>query len=126
MKVMAYQLDIDRLAILVRTKRAGRGLRELAEEIGEVSPSTLSRLENGKAPDMTVFLRICNWLQIPPAELLIDDSKPVSTEAEGTAEQIDILLRSDKTLDPATANALAAIIKATYNNLPKLPPPKQT
>ncbi|GAB4043005.1 helix-turn-helix domain-containing protein [Spirosoma litoris] len=118
---MAYQLDTERLAVLVRTKRAGRGLRELAEEIGEVSPSTLSRLENGKTPDMTVFLRVCDWLQIPPAELLIDEGSLVANEPEGTAEQIDILLRSDKTLDPATANALAAIIKATYNNLPKLP-----
>lgn len=123
---MAYQLDTDRLAVLVRTKRAGRGLRELAEEIGEVSPSTLSRLENGKTPDMTVFLRVCNWLQISPAELILDDSTSVEPSHDNTADQIDVLLRSDKTLDPSTANTLATIIKATYQNLPKANPSDRT
>ena len=119
--MMPYQLDVKRLAVLVRTKRAGRGLRDVSQEIGEVSPSTLSRLENCKTPDMMVFLRICDWLQIPPAQLFFNDSKSI-TGAEGapalsTSEQIDLLIRSDKALDAVTANVLAAIIKAAYSNL---------
>ena len=116
---MKYQLDAETLATLVRTKRAGRGLREVADEIGDVSPSTLSRVENEKAPDMTTFLRICDWLQVPPAQLLRDQESPAATPAADTSERIALLLRSDNQLDPATANALAAIIKATYQTLPK-------
>jgi transcriptional regulator with XRE-family HTH domain len=116
---MRYQLDAEALATLVRTKRAGRGLREVADEIGDVSPSTLSRVENEKAPDMTTFLRICDWLQVPPAQLLRDQEIPAATATADTSERIALLLRSDNQLDPATANALAAIIKATYQTLPK-------
>jgi hypothetical protein len=49
---MAYFLDMDQLATMVRARRANRGLRDVALEIGNVSPSTLSRIENGKMPDM--------------------------------------------------------------------------
>jgi transcriptional regulator with XRE-family HTH domain len=116
---MKHQLDVGTLATLVRTKRAGRGLREVADEIGEVSPSTLSRVENEKAPDLTTFLRICDWLQVPPAQLLLNEEVVAEGKATDTSEKIALLLRSDSQLDPATANALAAIIKATYQTLPK-------
>lgn len=122
---MPYQLDVKRLAVLVRTKRAGRGLREVADEIGEVSPSTLSRLENCKTPDMMVFLRICDWLQISPAQLFCKDNRSIAGEDGrsdlATSEQIDVMIRSDKTLDAATANVLAAIVKAAYSHLSILP-----
>lgn len=62
---MVSYLDIERLASLVRSKRGSRGLRETAKEIGNVSPSTLSRVENGKTPDMDTFLAICDWLEVP-------------------------------------------------------------
>ncbi|WP_366146292.1 helix-turn-helix domain-containing protein, partial [Crocosphaera sp.] len=44
---MGNYLDIERLTNLVRSKRGSRGLRETAAEIGNVSPSTISRVENG-------------------------------------------------------------------------------
>jgi transcriptional regulator with XRE-family HTH domain len=56
---MANYLDMDKLANLVRNKRLTRGLRETAKEIGNVSPSTISRVENGKTPDMETFLALC-------------------------------------------------------------------
>jgi hypothetical protein len=52
---MRYQLNTQALAHFVRTKRAGRPLREVAQEIGDISPATLSRVENEKAPDLLVF-----------------------------------------------------------------------
>ncbi len=118
---MKHQLNVAKLATLVRNKRAGRGLREIADEIGEVSPSTLSRVENEKAPDMTTFIRICNWLQVRPAELFIDeeDAKPEPTQ--DTSEVVHMLLRSDKKLDPTAASNLATIFKAAYQSLPKRP-----
>ena len=45
---MGNYVDIEKLANLVRNKRLNRGLRETAKEIGNVSPSTISRVENGK------------------------------------------------------------------------------
>ncbi|SFB99805.1 helix-turn-helix domain-containing protein [Spirosoma endophyticum] len=113
---MAYQLDADRLATLLRAKRAGRGLRDIADEIGEVSPSTLSRVENGKAPDLTTFLLICDWLQVAPDELLRKEEDTTGKEIN-PLEEVALLLRSNKNLDAATAKTLATVIKAAYQSL---------
>ena len=106
-------LNMERLASLVRKKRGSRGLRETANEIGNVSPSTLSRVESGKMPDMETFLALCNWLDVPPAELF-RNAEEVHPD---TAEAIAIQLRADKSLDPAIANALASLVKAAYHDL---------
>ncbi|MEM8720389.1 MAG: helix-turn-helix domain-containing protein [Cyanobacteria bacterium P01_G01_bin.39] len=111
---MKSNLDAERLANLVRSKRGNRGLRETAKEIGNVSPSTISRVENGKTPDMDTFLALCDWLEIPPAELMTNTD---NQEDIGTPEAIEIQLRADKNLDPATANALASLVKAAYKDL---------
>lgn len=67
---MTSLLDTQRLATLVRTKRGQRGLREIAQEIGNVSPATLSRIENGKMLDVETFLSVCDWLQVAPQQFI--------------------------------------------------------
>ena len=37
------------------------GVREIAEEIG-ISAATLSRVENGKTPDIETVFKVCIWL----------------------------------------------------------------
>lgn len=123
-------LNIERLARLIKDKRAGRGLRDVSEEIGDVSPSTLSRVENGRAPDMETFLKLCDWLQIPAAELLVvidpanqgipsgeNTGKPIVPQP--TPESVALQLRADKNLDEATANALAEVVRAVYRSQSK-------
>ncbi|MGL5880887.1 MAG: helix-turn-helix domain-containing protein [Xenococcaceae cyanobacterium] len=112
---MRSYLDTERLANLVRGKRGSRGLRETAKEIGNVSPSTISRVENGKVPDMDTFLALCDWLEVPPAELIKNTENEENTL--NTPEAITIQLRADKNLDPAIANALASLVKAAYKDL---------
>ncbi|NET54488.1 MAG: helix-turn-helix transcriptional regulator, partial [Merismopedia sp. SIO2A8] len=70
---MSYHLDLNRLATLTRSRRGSLGLRAAAKEIGNVSTSTLSRVENGKMPDMETFLALCDWLEVPPASLIKND-----------------------------------------------------
>lgn len=111
---MRSYLDIERLANLVRSKRGSRGLRETAKEIGNVSPSTISRVENGKTPDVETFLSLCDWLEVPPAELIKNTEEEQSLN---TPETIAMHLRADKNLDPAIANALASLVKAAYQDL---------
>jgi transcriptional regulator with XRE-family HTH domain len=114
---MAYQVNIEKMAALLRSKRADRGLREVADEIGDVSPSTLSRIENEKIPDLTTFLHLCNWLDIAPAELFVQENESI-VQPPDTSESIALLLRADKRLDPTAANTLATLIKAAYGYLP--------
>lgn len=57
------RLDI---ATMVRFKRGTRGLRETADEIGgNISPSTLSRVEQGKEIAPSLLNVVCDWLGIP-------------------------------------------------------------
>jgi DNA-binding Xre family transcriptional regulator len=58
-----------RLSQLLAKKRSGRGLRETAKEIG-ISPATLSRIERGKEPSLSNFVKICKWLEVDPGPIL--------------------------------------------------------
>lgn len=110
---MSSYVDLDRLAALVKAKRNERGLRDTAQEIGDVSPSTLSRVENGKMTDMETFLRLCDWLEISPNEL-IKDAKDEQPPSISTPDAIALHLRADSRLDPAEARLLERMFKAAY------------
>lgn len=119
---MSY-VDYEVLAARVRAKQAGRGLREIAEEIGDISASTLSRLLRNAVTDMsnTTFLRICDWLGVEPEEFIIledsDDAGPVPDIS--TPDKISLQLRADPELDSATAAMLAEMVRAAYDRARK-------
>lgn len=106
---MSSQLDTEKLSNILKKKRGVMGLRALAEEIGEVSASTLSRIEKGNLPDVETFLRICNWLNVPPEFF----NKKGKSEYSDT-EKIAAHLRADKNLDSDTAEAIIQLIKVAY------------
>jgi len=111
------EIDIHKLAALVRKKRGKRGLRETAQEIGGISISTLSRVELGKIPDLGTFLRLCRWLGVSPEQFVseavhVDPQEPTPTVS--TPEMIVAHLRADRTLDPHTAEALSTMIRLAY------------
>lgn len=109
---MKTQIDLSSFIAMFKTKRGERGLREIAQEIGEISASTLSRLENGKAPEMEVFLRICDWMQIDPSTFLTTSAR--EEQEVNTPEIIEAHLRADKNLDEATAEAIAQMVRTAY------------
>ena len=117
---MPYQVDTALLASLVRNHRGTRTLREAADDImrlvGSISPATLLRIEQGKLPDLPVFLHLCNWLDVSLACLLYSTS-PAPVPASDTAATVARLLRSDSRLAPAMANVLAVMVEATYTQL---------
>ena len=114
---MNDEIDIHKLAALVRTKRGKRGLRETTQEIGGISISTLSRVEQGKIPDLVTFLRLCRWLGVS-SEQFVSEGAPVDKQepalAASTPEMIVAHLRADRTLDPHTAEALSTMIRLAY------------
>lgn len=118
---MNEPVDIRRLAALLKAKRGRRGLREVATEIGDVSASTLSRVELGKVPDLDTFARICQWLSVQPDQffpaLAQQDAESGTMAVHGmsTPEIITAHLRADRELAPETADALATMIRLAYN-----------
>jgi transcriptional regulator with XRE-family HTH domain len=115
---MASYLDTKMFADLVRGKRGSRGLRAAAQIIGNVSPSTISRVEREQTPDLETFFALCDWLEIPPAQF-VKDTKDKEEKNDCTA--ICTKLRSDacggtrrsdhRTLEPKVAEAIAVLIE---------------
>ena len=112
-------VNLSRLSACLRTKRGKRGLREVAEEIGDVSASTLSRIEQENVPDVATFMRICAWLRMEPSEFMAETAEEKKRTSSGgkhldTPEFIEAHLRADRVLPAETINALSEMIRLAY------------
>ena len=114
-------MTLLRLGALLRERRGGRGLREVAQEIG-VSPATLTRIEAGRLPDLLTFRKICTWLQVDPAEILGIPGQPAPTISDNTVSsalpsEAAVHLRADHALPPEAASDLARLISMAHREL---------
>lgn len=86
-------------------------LRDAAEEIG-VSAPTLQRIEAGQVPTTSTLLKLVQWLGVSVDELR---ATPPKKQHKDTIEQIEILLRADKELDPEVAQTIANVARQVYD-----------
>jgi transcriptional regulator with XRE-family HTH domain len=103
-------LTIHSLGKLALERRADRGIREVAAEVG-VSPATLSRVERGRMPDLETFGKICKWLRVDPASVL------GIVPAKSQSPSLSVHFRKDQAISPETAKALAQMILAAQRAL---------
>ena len=107
-------LDTQRFAAYIKTKRGHRSLRAIAHKIPDISASTLSRIEHGMQPDITTFLRICDWLEVRAEEFILDQARE---EPLPTLQCIEVLLRSDPALSEQSAETMIAMLSSLYGAL---------
>lgn len=100
-------LPIEDLGRLIARKRGTRGIRAAAAE-ADVSPATLSRVENGHLPDLATFAKICRWLEVDPGRFLGVEQRDTGVAKKRTVAHF----RKKATVSPETANALGALILA--------------
>lgn len=118
---MTSRAVLARVSSLIKAKRRERemGLRAAADESG-VSASTLSRLERGAAaslPDSATLTKLGEWLDIPLSSLLSNKPEPKGHEPTlTTPEVVEVHLRADQELSPATARALAQMFRTLYEH----------
>jgi len=86
------------------------GVRAAAGEIG-ISPATLSRIENGRVPDLDTLKKVCTWLGVNPAAYLGVSAERQSTSAPG----LQVVFKKDRAVTPKTSQALARLIQAAYH-----------
>src|ERR1700676_2599366 len=110
----ASVVDVPRLAALLKTRRATRGLREVAEEIGGVSASTLSRLEQGNMPDLETFARLCAWLRVSANDFVLSEGRTSNRTKTAMPEFLEAHLRAERVLPPKAIDALAEMIRLAY------------
>lgn len=107
-------VNLSKLAALLRTKRDGQGLRSVAQQIGGVSASTLSRIEQGNVPDLDTFMRLCLWLGVSADEFRSECPPIEPVEVPATPQVIEAHLRADRTLPPEAIEALSQMIRFAY------------
>ncbi|USN88264.1 MAG: helix-turn-helix transcriptional regulator [Candidatus Nomurabacteria bacterium] len=108
----------EKLGEKVFAKRAGRGVRVVAKDIG-ISPATLSRIERGYMADIDTFQKVCAWLEIDAGAFLQGETRE-ATKHE--APMAAIHFRKNKEVKPTTAKALAEVIIAAQKEMAKLQP----
>ncbi len=106
---MRGEFDIKGFHAALDAQRAAKGLnwKEVAEQSG-VSPSTLTRMSQGRRPDVDGLALLLAWSGLDASDFLPRANKP-----EPLA-QITANLRADRNLKPESAKALEEIIKTAY------------
>lgn len=69
---MVQVFNSTKLSKAIKTKRVmelGVTYREAAKKI-KIGHASLSRIEKGTIPEMTVFLKVCNWLNVHAGEFI--------------------------------------------------------
>jgi transcriptional regulator with XRE-family HTH domain len=87
--------------------------KQIAAESG-VSASTLTRMAQGKRPDVDGLAALCAWGGLDADEYV--RSEGARPQPEPLAK-ISTYLKSDKNLSPEAATALDELVKATYERL---------
>lgn len=89
--------------------------KEVAAASG-VSASTLTRMAQGKRPDVDGLAALVAWSGLDADDFVRSDD--LRRQAEPLA-MISTYLRSDRNLSPEAARALDELVKATYERLRK-------
>lgn len=105
-------LNTTLLSSMVREHRGQKVLREAAREIGGISPSTLSRIEQGHVPDVETYIKLCQWLGEPTETFVISTDQQTNTE--NSQQKIIAHLRAEKALSPKTVEMLVKVIELAY------------
>lgn len=108
------QIDVQRLVATIDAERRARGLswRQVAKD-AEISASTLTRMQQGKSPDVNTFFALTRWLEIPAERFYTE-------QASGSASPVDpmavvsTLLRGKKKMNPKALAALQELVNAAF------------
>lgn len=114
---MAATVDVEALYAALDQKRQQESLtwRKLAKAM-EISPSTFTRMAQGRHPDVETFVALCSWLGVP-AESFARNGAESADEEDNTLAVISTNLRASRKLSPRSAEAIEEIVRAAYQRL---------
>lgn len=97
-------------------RQAKRLTWKAVAEQAEVSASTLTRIAQGKRPDVDTMAALCRWSGLSANDFIDYQETVAKPEPLG---QIMALLRADKKIAPEGAVAIEVMIKAAYEQFRK-------
>lgn len=111
------RFDVDALHAALDSERRDRRIawKDVAAQSG-VSASTLTRLSQGRQPDVNSLASLTNWLGISADNFM--RAKPVDHfGSPSPLAQISSIIHRDPRLNPEGVIALEELIRATYARL---------
>ena len=114
---MKSTLNSELLASMIKTKRGKKGLRDTADEMGNVSAATLSRVEQGKLPDVETFIKICKWLDVATDAFIVGEKTSISKLSE--KDKIVYELRASRELDQDTIDTMVSMVNIAFTKIKK-------
>jgi transcriptional regulator with XRE-family HTH domain len=108
------RLDVASLIAALNAEREARGLswRKLATEAG-VHPSSLTRMQQGKLPDVNTFTALTQWLRLP-AEQFLAGERLLEWEKPHPLAVASTLLRGKREMTPEALKALEELVQAAF------------
>lgn len=108
------QIDLEALVAAVDAQRQAQGLswRQVAKE-ADVSPSTLTRMQQGKLPDVNTFGALVQWLHIPAERFMVRRATGQKKLPDPMAVA-STLLRGKREVSPRAAKALEELVHAAF------------
>lgn len=112
------QFDVEAFYASLDSQRQSKRItwKQVAEQSG-VSASTLTRIAQGRRPDVDSLAALLAWSGLK-ADSFIRCEEDITIESDPLA-QITAYLRADPQLTPEAASAMEAVIKAAYEKLRK-------
>ena len=111
------RFDVTALHAAMDAQRRSRRLtwKDVATETG-ISASTLTRLSQGRHPDVNSLAALTAWLGLPADHFMRSDSV-MQFGTPSPLAQISSIIHRDPHLNPEGVAALEEMIKATYARL---------
>lgn len=116
-QLVVHRFDGERFFSALNSARAAKNLtwKKVAEQ-AKVPASTLTRMSQGRKPDVDTLSALCAWSGLRADDFISGD---VRTKSEPLAE-VTALFRADPNLSDEGARAMEAIIKAAYEQIRKI------
>ena len=112
------QFDVKMFQSALENVRVSQGLtwKQVAEKSG-VSASTLTRISQGKRPDVDSLSALIRWSTLDSRRFVgqLDES----ADGRDSLAKIGLHLRADKGLTPEVVDVIEAMIKAAYQKMRK-------
>lgn len=112
------QFDADGFYCALDSVRISRKLtwKDVAAQSG-VSASTLTRMAQGRRPDVDSLAALTEWSGLDANRFLVSKATKKDEFGEVALEQVTALFRADPNLDSEAASAIETTLKVLYGQL---------
>lgn len=112
------QFDADGFFSALDAVRIDRDLtwKDVAKKSG-VSASTLTRMAQGRRPDVDSLAALTEWAGLDANRFLLSKKKQKEPFDAGALEQVTALFRADPNLSEQAATAIETTLKVLYGQL---------